>query len=57
MYEARAVRDVDSVQRHRFFRRKGQQLVVGDQLRSMVTFGRHNLTRDPFPPLGEARST
>ena len=54
VYEARAVRDLDSVQRHRFFHRKGQQLIVGEQLRSMVTFARHNLTRDPFPPLGEA---
>jgi chemotaxis methyl-accepting protein methylase len=54
VYEARAVRELDSVQRHRFFRRKGQQLIVGERLRSMITFARHNLTRDPFPPLGEA---
>jgi chemotaxis methyl-accepting protein methylase len=54
VYDPRAVRDLDSVQRDRFFRRKGQQLVVGEQLRSLVTFAAHNLTRDPFPPLGEA---
>ena len=53
-YRARSVRELDRAMRTRYFRAERDGLVVGDQLRSIVRFERHNLVRDPFPPLGEA---
>ena len=54
LYRSRSVRELDPALRLRYFRERGEQLVVGERLRSLVTFAGHNLTRDPFPPLGEA---
>jgi chemotaxis protein methyltransferase CheR len=54
-YGARSVSGLDAGMRRRWFRDDGAGLVVGEQLRALVTFARHNLIRDPFPPLGEAR--
>ena len=53
-YRARSVRDLGPEMRARHLRADGEQLVVGERLREVVTFARHNLVRDPFPPLGEA---
>ena len=54
-YRLRAVRTVDPALRDRYFRIDDQRFVVSGGLRNLVTFGRHNLVRDPVPPLGEAR--
>lgn len=53
-YRSRSVRALDPALRHRYFHERADKLVVGERLRSLVTFAGHNLTRDPFPPLGEA---
>ena len=53
-YRARSVRDLGPAMRARHLRAEGDELVVGARLREVVTFARHNLVRDPFPPLGEA---
>jgi SAM-dependent methyltransferase len=53
-YRARSVRDLGPEMRARHLRADGEQLVVGERLREVVTFARHNLIRDPFPPLGQA---
>jgi chemotaxis protein methyltransferase CheR len=53
-YRARSVRDLGPEMRARHLRAEGEQLVVGERLRELVTFARHNLIRDPFPPLGQA---
>lgn len=53
-YSARSVRELDPGMRTRYMREEADGLVVGEQLRALVTFARHNLIRDPFPPLGEA---
>jgi chemotaxis protein methyltransferase CheR len=53
-YRARSVRDLDPAMRERYFRAEADDLIVGEQLRALVTFAPHNLIRDPFPPLGEA---
>jgi chemotaxis protein methyltransferase CheR len=53
-YRERSVREIDVVHRRRYFVDSGDRLVVGDRLRSLVTFSPHNLTRDPIPPLGAA---
>jgi len=50
-YRARSVRDVEPDQRRRYFEPAGDQLVVGEQLRSLVTFAQHNLVTDT-PPFG-----
>ena len=52
-YRSRSVRDVGPAIRSRWLSEDGDGLVVGDPLRALVTFARHNLVRDPFPPLGE----
>jgi chemotaxis methyl-accepting protein methylase len=54
MYRERSVRGIDAALRARYFREESGGLVVGEQLRSLVTFAQHNLVSDPFPPLGEA---
>ena len=53
-YRSRSLRDVDAAARARWLHEDGDRMVVGDPLRALVTFARHNLVRDPFPPLGEA---
>jgi chemotaxis protein methyltransferase CheR len=54
-YRARSVRDVGPAMRARWMQPDADRLVVREPLRALVTFARHNLVRDPFPPLGEAR--
>jgi chemotaxis protein methyltransferase CheR len=54
-YRARSTRDLDSALRDRYFHAAGERLFVGDRLRSLVSFARHNLVTDPLPPPGEAR--
>ncbi|MEO8687023.1 MAG: CheR family methyltransferase [Solirubrobacteraceae bacterium] len=53
-YGARSVRGLDAATRAGWLYEDGDRLVVGDPLRALVTFARHNLIRDPFPPLGHA---
>jgi chemotaxis methyl-accepting protein methylase len=53
-YRSRSVRDLDPALRERYFRPEADGLVVGDRLRALVAFARHNLVHDPFPPLGHA---
>jgi chemotaxis methyl-accepting protein methylase len=53
-YRRRSVRGIGGALRARYFQSQGDELVAGEQLRSLVTFARHNLTRDAMPPLGEA---
>lgn len=51
----RAIRAVSAEDRQRYFKQQDDgTYVVGDRLRAMVRFGRHNLARDPFPPAGES---
>jgi len=52
-YRSRSVRDVGPAMRARWLRAEGDRQVVADPLRALVTIARHNLVRDPFPPLGE----
>ena len=40
--------------RGRYFHADGDGLAVGDELRALVRFDRHNLIHDPTPPLGQA---
>jgi chemotaxis protein methyltransferase CheR len=55
-YGERAVRALSEPQRRRYFDRQADgRYLVGDRLRRLVRFSRHNLARDPFPPSGEAR--
>jgi chemotaxis methyl-accepting protein methylase len=54
-YRARSLRELDPPQRLRYLHVEDDGLVVGEQVRALVTFAQHNLIRDPFPPLGEAR--
>jgi chemotaxis protein methyltransferase CheR len=53
-YSARSVRELEPGLRTRYLHKQAGGLVVGEQLRTLVSFARHNLIRDPFPPLGEA---
>ena len=53
-YSARSLRELDPTMRMRYLRVEADGLIVGEQLRTLVTFARHNLIRDPFPPLGQA---
>ena len=54
VYGSRSVRELEPALRRRYFREAPAGLVAGEQLRGLVTFARHNLVRDAFPPLGEA---
>ena len=56
-YSPRSLRELDPALRARYLRVDADGLIVGEQLRALVTFARHNLIRDPFPPLGQAPST
>ncbi len=51
-YRPRSVRELSARVRRRYFREVGDRLMVGEQLRSHVTFALHNLACDPLPPLG-----
>ncbi len=53
VYRSRSVRDVGPAMRARWLPADGDRQVVAEPLRALVTFARHNLVRDPFPPLGE----
>lgn len=53
-YGSRAARDVCDSLRSEYFELVGSKLVVGERARRLVRFQRHNLVRDPIPPLGEA---
>jgi chemotaxis methyl-accepting protein methylase len=53
-YRKRSVRHLESAQRRRYFREAGDVLVVGDNLRALVTVALHNLVLDPSPPPGQA---
>lgn len=53
-YRARSIRGLEPAVRARYFEQDGDALRVGERLRRLVRFERHNLVRDPVPPLGEA---
>jgi chemotaxis methyl-accepting protein methylase len=53
-YGGRSVRALDPRLRRRYLEHQADDsYVVGDLLRGMVRFARHNLAADPFPPRGE----
>ncbi|HEY8584454.1 MAG TPA: CheR family methyltransferase, partial [Capillimicrobium sp.] len=54
-YGPRAVARVSPGRRARWMTPHGDGLRVGDELRALVRFARHNLVRDPAPPLGHGR--
>jgi chemotaxis methyl-accepting protein methylase len=55
-YGERSVRALSPELRRRYFDRQPDgSYAVTKELRRMVRFGRHNLVRDPVPPLGEDR--
>ncbi len=54
-YRARAVRALEPSSRGRYFQLQPDgAYVVGDRLRRLVRFRRHNLAGEPIPPPGEA---
>ena len=54
LYGTRSMRLVDRERRRRWFVAGGERLRVGEELRVLVRFARHNMVHDPFPPEGEA---
>jgi chemotaxis protein methyltransferase CheR len=54
-YRPRSTRELEPSLRQRYFREDDDRLVADERLRSLVTFARHNLVRDPIPPSGEER--
>jgi chemotaxis protein methyltransferase CheR len=54
-YGERAVRTLPEGMRERYFSSAGAVSTVGERLRGLVEFRRHNLVRDPMPPTGEQR--
>lgn len=54
LYGERSTREIDQARRARFFRERGGKSAVGEQLRSMVRFRKHNLIADAAPPDGES---
>jgi chemotaxis protein methyltransferase CheR len=55
-YRERSVRALSPELRGRYFDRQPDgSYVVTEELRGLVRFSRHNLVRDPVPPLGEDR--
>jgi chemotaxis protein methyltransferase CheR len=52
-YRERSLRTVAPSLRGQYFKQEGDELVVGDRLRSIVTFAQHNLVTGGAPPLGE----
>jgi chemotaxis protein methyltransferase CheR len=54
-YGERAVRGLEPWLRERYLDRQADgSYLVGHRLRDLVRFRRHNLVRDPVPPLGES---
>jgi chemotaxis protein methyltransferase CheR len=54
-YGERAVRGLEPALRERYLDRQADGgYLVGHRLRALVRFRRHNLVRDPVPPLGES---
>lgn len=54
-YGQRSVRELDPELRDLYFETSGDTHTVREQLRRLVRFARHNIVRDPIPPLGEER--
>jgi len=54
-YRPRSTRQLEPSLRRRYFHQRDGQLLADERLRSLVTFARHNLVRDPVPPIGEPR--
>jgi chemotaxis protein methyltransferase CheR len=52
-YGERAVRNLQGGVRERYFSSAHGVARVGERLRALVEFRRHNLVRDPIPPAGE----
>jgi chemotaxis protein methyltransferase CheR len=52
-YGERAVRNLRGAVRERYFSSAHGVSSVGERLRALVEFRRHNLVRDPIPPMGE----
>jgi chemotaxis protein methyltransferase CheR len=52
-YRERSLRTVAPSLRAQYFEQDGEQLLVGDRVRSIVTFAQHNLVTGTMPPLGE----
>jgi chemotaxis protein methyltransferase CheR len=52
-YGERAVRNLQGGVRERYFSSAHGVTRVGERLRALVEFRRHNLARDPIPPAGE----
>jgi chemotaxis methyl-accepting protein methylase len=52
-YGKRAMRTLPETIRQRYFTTGGEIVSVGQRLRALVEFRRHNLVRDPVPPRGE----
>jgi chemotaxis protein methyltransferase CheR len=52
-YGERAVRTLQRGTRERYFSSAQGVTSVGERLRALVEFRRHNLVRDPIPPAGE----
>jgi chemotaxis protein methyltransferase CheR len=52
-YGERAMRTVHAGLRERYFTGEPGATCVGERLRGLVEFARHNLVRDPAPPAGE----
>jgi chemotaxis protein methyltransferase CheR len=54
-YRERAIRALDDRLRRRYLQQQADgTYLVGDGLRKLVRYRRHNLARDPLPPPGEA---
>jgi chemotaxis protein methyltransferase CheR len=54
LYGPRSLRLVDRARRDRWFVPEGEQLRVGAHVRGVVSFARHNMVADSYPPAGEA---
>jgi chemotaxis protein methyltransferase CheR len=52
-YRERSVRTLRDGIRERYFASAGAVSCVGERLRGLVEFRRHNLVRDPIPPAGQ----
>jgi chemotaxis protein methyltransferase CheR len=52
-YGDRSLRTVAPSLRDQYFEQEGDQLLVGDRLRRVLTFAQHNLATEKMPPLGE----
>jgi chemotaxis protein methyltransferase CheR len=52
-YGDRSLRTVAPSLRDQYFEREGERLLVGDRLRRVVAFARHNLVTGTMPPVGE----